>query len=204
MIGGVTGIVLAAGTSSRLGQPKQLLELDGRPLLQHAVDAMEDSGLFDIVVVLGHRADEIAEAIRTGPGSRIVVNQDYAEGQATSLRAGLSAADDSSRAAVVILGDQPAITGLMVRTVVETYIASRAKVVQASFSGKPNHPTLFDRELWPDLMRIEGDQGAREVLKKHPEWVVRVEFGGDLPSDLDTWDDYERLVGRVQPAQSND
>ena len=201
MIGGVTGIVLAAGTSSRLGQPKQLLELDGRPLLQHAIDAMEDSGLFDIVVVLGHRADQIASAVKTGPGSRIVVNPDYAKGQATSLRAGLSAADESSQAAVVILGDQPAITGLMVRTVVETYIATRAKVVQAAFSGKPNHPTLFDRELWPDLLKIEGDQGAREVLKKHPEWVVRVEFGGDLPPDLDTWEDYERLVGPSQPAR---
>lgn len=201
MIGRVTGIVLAAGSSSRLGQPKQLLDFEGRPLLQHAIDAMESSGLVDIVVVLGHRADEIARAVETGPGTRTVVNPDYARGQATSLRAGLDAADESSEAAVVILGDQPAINGLMVRTVVETYLGTGAKVVQAAFSGKPNHPTLFDRELWPDLQAIQGDQGAREVLKKHPEWVVKVEFGGELPGDLDTWEDYERLTGKRQQAR---
>ncbi len=198
MIGRVTGIVLAAGSSSRLGQPKQLLKFQGRPLLQHAIDAMEKSGLFDIVVVLGHRAADIAEAVQIGPGTRTVVNEDYAQGQATSLRAGLGAAGENSDAAVVILGDQPAINGLMVRTVVETYLGTGAKVVQAAFSGKPNHPTLFDRELWPELQAIEGDQGAREVLRKHPEWVVRVEFGGEPPSDLDTWEDYERLTGQRQ------
>ncbi|HEX2053991.1 MAG TPA: nucleotidyltransferase family protein [Actinomycetota bacterium] len=196
MIGLVTGIVLAAGTSSRLGEPKQLLDFNGRPLLQHAVDAMEASGLFDIVVVLGHRSDEVQAALELGAGTRVVVNPDYAEGQATSLKAGLRAADESSRAVVVTLGDQPAVTGLMVRTVVEMYFATGAKIVQASFGGKPNHPTLFDRELWPELEAIEGDQGAREILKKHPESLVRVQFDGDVPSDLDTWEDYERLTGR--------
>lgn len=196
MIGGVTGIVLAAGSSSRLGQPKQLLELDGRPLLQHAIDAMESSGLADIVLVLGHEAERVREAVRTGPGTRTVINPDYAQGQATSLRTGLASAGERARAAVVILGDQPAVNGLMVRTVVETYLDTGGKVVQGSFGGKANHPTLFDRELWPDLMRIEGDQGAREVIRKHPEWIVRVEFGGNPPADLDTWEDYERLTGR--------
>lgn len=200
MIGRISGIVLAGGSSSRLGQPKQLLDFEGRPLLQHAVDAMEKSGLYDIVVVLGHRADEVASAIQIGPGTRTVVNADYAQGQATSLRAGLKAVDDRSDAVVVILGDQPAVNALMVRTIAETYLATGGKVVQAVFGGKPNHPTLFERDLWPDLQAIEGDKGAREVLKKHPEWVVQVEFGGELPSDLDTWEDYERLTGRPQPG----
>ncbi len=196
MIGRISGIVLAAGSSSRLGQPKQLLDFEGRPLLQYAIDAMEQSGLYDVVVVLGHRADEVADAVEAGPDTRIVVNPDYAQGQATSLRTGLKAVDERSEAAMVILGDQPAVNALMVRTIAETYQATGGKVVQATFGGKPNHPTLFDRELWPALQAIEGDKGAREVLGKHPEWVVRVEFGGELPSDLDTWEDYERLTGR--------
>jgi len=200
VIGRISGIVLAGGSSSRLGQPKQLLDFQGRPLLQHAVDAMEKSGLYDVVVVLGHRADEVASAIQIGPGTRTVVNPDYAQGQATSLRAGLKAVDDRSDAAVVILGDQPAVNALMVRTVAETYLATGGKVVQAVFGGKPNHPTLFEKDLWPELQAIEGDKGAREVLKKHPEWVVQVEFGGELPSDLDTWEDYERLTGRTHPG----
>lgn len=200
MIGRISGIVLAGGSSSRLGQPKQLLDFEGRPLLQHAIDAMEKSGLYDVVVVLGHRADEVAEAVQIGSGTRIVVNPDYAHGQATSLRTGLEAVDERSDAAVVILGDQPAVNALMVRTIAETYQATGGKVVQAVFGGKPNHPTLFEKELWPAIKAIEGDKGAREVLKKHPEWVVQVELGGELPSDLDTWEDYERLTGRAQPT----
>lgn len=202
MIGRISGIVLAAGSSSRLGRPKQLLDFEGRPLLQYAIDAMEGSGLYDVVVVLGHRADEVADAVQVGPDTRIVVNPDYAQGQATSLRAGLMAVDERSEAAVVILGDQPAVDALMVRTIAETYQATGGKVVQATFGGKPNHPTLFERELWPDLQAIEGDKGAREVLKKNPEWVVRVEFGGEPPSDLDTWEDYERLTGKSRTEPS--
>lgn len=199
MIGRVSGIVLAGGSSSRLGTPKQLLDFKGRPLLQHAVDAMEKSGLYDVVVVLGHRAEDVAAAIQIGPGTRTVVNPDYAQGQATSLRTGLTAVDERSDAVVVILGDQPAVSALMVRTIAETYLATGGKVVQATFGGKPNHPTLFEKELWPQLQAIEGDKGAREVLKNHPEWVVRVELGGEVPPDLDTWEDYERLTGRSQP-----
>lgn len=199
MIGRISGIVLAGGSSSRLGSPKQLLDFEGRPLLQHAVDAMEKSGLYDVVVVLGHQAEKVAAAIQIGPGSRTVVNPDYAQGQATSLRVGLTAVDERSDAAVVILGDQPAVNALMVRTIAETYLATGGKVVQATFGGMPNHPTLFDKELWPQLQAIEGDKGAREILSKNPEWVVRVELGGDLPADLDTWEDYERLTGRSRP-----
>lgn len=190
---GVSGIVLAAGTSSRLGQPKQLLDLEGRPLLQHAIDAAEGAGFFDVLVVLGHRAGDVADAITISKGTRVVVNPDYAEGQATSLRAGLRAADPKSRAAVVLLGDQPAVDAVNLRALVDTYERSEAPIVQAAYSGRPGHPVLFDRSLWADLEAIEGDKGARDLLKNHPEWIVRVEFGGEVPKDLDTWEDYERL-----------
>ena len=189
----MSGIVLAAGSSSRLGQPKQLLELDGRPLLQHALDAAEGAGLRDVVVVLGHRSDEVRAAIRPAAGTRIVVNPDYREGQATSLRAGLRAMDEEAGAAVVILGDQPAVTAASVRPVVEAYEASGSPVVQATYGGKPGHPVLFDRGVWADLLAVEGDTGAREVLKKHPEWIERVELGGEVPADVDTLEDYARL-----------
>lgn len=190
---GVTGIVLAAGTSSRLGQPKQLLELGGRPLLQHAIDAAEEAGLFDVVVVLGHRVDDVKAAVKLGKGTRVVVNPDFAQGQATSLRAGIQAADPSSKAAVVLLGDQPAVDAASLRTLIDAYERTESPVVQASYSGRPGHPVLFDRSLWGDLEAIDGDKGARDLLKSHPEWVEWVELGGDVPADLDTWQDYERL-----------
>jgi molybdenum cofactor cytidylyltransferase len=192
----VSGIVLAAGSSSRLGQPKQLLELDGRPLLQHAIDAAEGAGLRDVVLVLGHRSDDVAAAISTSSGTRIVVNPDYLQGQATSLRAGLRAMHDEAGGAIVLLGDQPAITSASLRAVVSAYQASGRPVVQASYGGRPGHPVLFDRGVWADLLAVEGDTGARELLKEHPDWVERVELGGEVPEDLDTWQDYERLKER--------
>lgn len=170
-----------------------MLELQGRPLLQHAVDAVEGAGLRDVVVVLGHRAEEVRAAIKTGAVTRTSVNPDYLEGQATSLKVGLAAMVLESQAAVVILGDQPAVVRTTVQAVVDAYEASGSPVVQATYGGKPGHPVLFDRALWAELRAIEGDKGARDVLKRHPEWIQRIELGGQVPADVDTWEDYERL-----------
>lgn len=127
---------------------------------------------------------------------RIVINPEYMSGQSTSLRAGLAAASPDARAAVVVLGDQPDIHASTISAVVAEYERSGKPVVQALYGGRPAHPILFDRSLWPELSSIQGDLGARDLLKKHPEWIARVEVNRDLPPDLDTWEDYERLTGR--------
>lgn len=195
----MSGIVLAAGSSSRLGQPKQLLVLQGRTLLQHAVDAVQGAGLLDAVVVLGHRAQEVAAAVTVRPLTRFIVNPDYLQGQATSLKVALEAMAERAQAAVVVLGDQPAVTSRAVRAIVEAYEATASPVVQAGYNGRAGHPVLFDRALWADLQAIEGDRGARELLKEHPDWVHRVELGGEVPADVDTWEDYERLKAAFGP-----
>jgi molybdenum cofactor cytidylyltransferase len=190
----ITGIVLAAGSSSRLeGRPKQLLELHGRPLLQHTLDTVRDSGLQDVVVVLGHLAEQVRSALDLAPEVRVVVNPDYASGQASSLRVGLKAAGSDARAAVVLLGDQPGLKADSIRLVIEEYERSGSKVVQAHYKGRPGHPVLFDKATWEELKAIEGDKGARDVLKRHPEWIKAAELDRDLPPDLDTWEDYEKL-----------
>ncbi|HEY8201806.1 MAG TPA: nucleotidyltransferase family protein [Actinomycetota bacterium] len=195
----ISGIVLAGGTSSRLGRPKQLLDLEGRPVLQHVVDAAAAAGLDEIVVVLGHMADEIAAAIDLPPGARTCLNPRYASGQSTSLEAGLDAADPASEAAVVLLGDQPRIGAEVVRAVVDRFRESGARVVRAWYGGRPAHPVLFARSVWDALRTVEGDRGARELLKAHPDWEVRLEAGPEVPSDLDTWEDYERLKAGPTP-----
>lgn len=172
-----------------------MLKLKGRPLLQHAVDAAEGAGLSEVLVVLGHRAEEVARALRICPGTRVVVNGDYALGQATSLKAGLRAVDAGSNAAMVILGDQPSLTSRALRTIADVYLETDAPAVQATYNGRPGHPVLFARRLWPELEAIEGDRGARDVLRQHREWVKVVELGGEVPADLDTWQDYERMSG---------
>ena len=189
----ISGIVLAGGTSSRLGRPKQLLDLEGRPVLQHVVDAAVDAGLDEVVVVLGHMADEIGSAITLPPQARTCVNPHYAQGQSTSLRAGLSAADPRSEAAVILLGDQPRMRPDLIRAVVDAYRETGGRVVRAWYGGRPAHPVVFDRSVWENLQAVEGDRGARDLLKAHPEWEVRVDAGDESPGDLDTWEDYERL-----------
>ena len=189
----ITGIVLAGGTSSRLGRPKQLLELEGRPVLQHVVDAAHAAVLDEIVVVLGHMADEITAAIELPPNARTTFNPHYADGQSTSLSAGLSAASSDSQAAVILLGDQPRLGADIIRTVVETYRQTGGRVVRAWWGGKPAHPVVFDRSVWAAVQAVDGDRGARDLLKANPDWEVRVDAGDVSPGDLDTWDDYERL-----------
>jgi molybdenum cofactor cytidylyltransferase len=189
----ISGIVLAGGTSSRLGQPKQLMELGGRPVLQHVLEAGAAAGLDELVVVLGHRATDVAAALTLPPGARTVLNPDYATGQASSMRVGLEGTSASSEAALVLLGDQPAMRPDDIRAVVDAYRSGAGPVVQGSYRGTPGHPVLFDRRVWPDLLAVEGDRGARDVIKAHPDWVVRVELDAEIPADLDTMEDYERM-----------
>jgi molybdenum cofactor cytidylyltransferase len=179
--------------SSRLGRPKQLLDLAGRPLLQHVLEAASTGGLDQIVVVLGHAAGEIAARIHLPANAGTVTNPDFDLGQSTSLRAGLDAATDDCRAAVVLLGDQPGVRPDAIRAVAEAWRQGAGPVVQASYSGRAAHPTLLDRSVWAAVRAASGDEGARAVLGQHPDWVATIEVGGRAPDDIDTEGDYARV-----------
>ena len=188
----IAGIILAAGDSSRLGRPKQLLDLGGKPVLQHVVDAAAAAPLDEIVVVLGHAASDVAAAVALPATGCFVVNPDHASGQSTSLRAGLQAAPEAA-AAVILLGDQPGIRPDAIASVIEAWRTGHPRVVQASYGGTAAHPTLLDRAVWPQVERATGDQGARDVLQANPEWRSLVEVAGMPPDDIDTEEDYERI-----------
>lgn len=196
----ISGVVLAAGTSSRLGRSKQLLDLGGIPVLRHVVEAARASrSLHEVVVVLGHEAERVAGALVAAEGLRLVTNPDYAEGQSTSLRSGLRALGPDVEAAVVLLGDQPEIRPTAIDAVVEAFRSGRGPVVQVSYSGRPSHPTLLARTVWRHLLaEVAGDEGARGVLAGHPEWRWNVEMVGSPPSDIDTEIDYERVRRRFE------
>jgi molybdenum cofactor cytidylyltransferase len=145
----IAALVLAAGTSTRLGEPKQLLDLDGRPLVQHVVDAAAAAGLRPIVVVLGHAAGEVAAALDLPPGARTVVNRRYADGQSTSLRAGLDAmAEEVVAAVAVLLADQPTLPAATIRAVVTRHGESATPVTRPRFDGTPGPPVILDRSVW--------------------------------------------------------
>jgi molybdenum cofactor cytidylyltransferase len=189
----VTGIILAAGSSSRLGRPKQLLDLAGKPVLQHVVEALQQAGVDEIVVVLGHRADDVAAAVPPAGRVRFAINPDHAAGQSTSFRLGLRAASDRSHAALILLADQPGIRTDAIMAVIEAWRNGLADAVQATYQGVPGHPILFDRSLWAELEGAEGDEGARAILAAHPQWRSVVEVGGSPPPDIDTEADYARV-----------
>jgi molybdenum cofactor cytidylyltransferase len=188
----ISGIVLAAGTSSRLGQPKQLLELAGRPLLQHVIDTLSDAGLDEIVIVLGYEADRIAEALELPPGAKTIINHEYADGQSTSLRAGLTSAAPESEACVVVLGDQPSLPADSIRKVVQSFKDGASPIVRAVWEGTPGHPVVFGRSVWAELSQLAGDQGARDLLAGRND-VHEVEMGSPAILDVDTLSQYDKL-----------
>ena len=197
----ISAVVLAAGSSTRLGRPKQLLDLDGRPILQHVLDAAEASGaLAEIVLVLGHAADAIEASVRLPENARIVRNPEYELGQSTSLRAGLWACDPATEAAVILLGDQPRVSPGAVRAVATGFARTGNTIVRVRYRDGPGHPVLVAREEWESILDIRGDTGARDLITARPEWVHEVEVDADRPSDVDTWADYERLVGERHPG----
>jgi CTP:molybdopterin cytidylyltransferase MocA len=189
------GIILAAGASRRMGEPKQLLPLHGRPLLEAALAAACDSHLDEVVVVLGDHADEIRRSVRLGR-ARVVLNPAYAEGMSTSLRAGIASLDRRVARAVVILGDQPDISAEVVNRLLETQAASGLPAAALSFDGLLHPPVVLARELWGEVAALEGDVGCRALVRAHPELVAAVvaERPGSHPIDIDTREDFERLA----------
>ena len=192
-MGPVLAVVLAAGGSTRMGRPKQLAELDGRPLLAHVLAAVDAAPVDRVVVALGGAADAVLERVGLGRAEPLVVDG-WAAGMGHVLASTLAKAGDDWEAVVVLLGDQPLVPGAAVARVVDAWRAGAGPVVTATYGGRPGHPKLFDRSLLPDLLRLSGDAGARDLVAAHPEWVHRVEVG-DLGSDADV--DVEADLERV-------
>jgi CTP:molybdopterin cytidylyltransferase MocA len=181
-----------------MGPLKQLLLIDGEPLLQRVVGQAARSSLADLIVVLGHGADDVPRAVDLPPNARFVVNTDHARGMGTSLAVGLAAARDDAVAAAVILGDQP---GVGVRTIDEIIAAFRrgdAPIVRPVYAGAydrvPGHPVVIARHVWPLAGTLRGDEGLRHVIAAHPEWLRVVEMQDAPPPDLDTPEDYQRVL----------
>ena len=181
----VAAVVLAAGRATRFGATKQLVEVDGRPLVRHAVDTARAAGLDPVLVVVGHDADAVRRVL---PGRVTVVdNPAHADGQATSLRTGVAAATATRAGAlVVLLADQPGISTAAVRSVVAAH-ASGALVARARYDDRPGHPVLFDRTVWPALAEVSGDVGARDLLRRLS--VTDVPVPGPCPADVDRPED---------------
>ena len=181
-VGRVGGVVLAAGGSTRYGGEKLLAPLDGKPVVQHVIDAANASRLADVVVVLGHDAKGLLTMLRLGR-ARPIVNHEWASGQASSLRAGVRAVADLD-AVVVLLGDQPRITAALIDALVLRQRTSGTAAVVSSWNGRRSPPALLTSRLFSEIEALRGDVGAREILAGRHD-VAEVEVTGALGSLLD-------------------
>jgi molybdenum cofactor cytidylyltransferase len=184
----ISGIVLAAGSGSRFGSTKQIVPYRGKPLVQHAVDALVSAGLDEVVVVTGHEADAVERAVRLPPQGRLVRNPDHRSGQASSLAAGLRSVRDGSEAAIVLLADQPGVTDAEVLALADAFRRTRARIVRIAYTDGPG-PALLSREIFGQAQHLRGDVGARELIASHPEWVEEVVVPFAAPRDVDRPDD---------------
>ncbi|MCC7104631.1 MAG: nucleotidyltransferase family protein [Chloroflexi bacterium] len=194
----VEAIVLAAGTSSRMGQPKLLLQLGGRSLVRQAVERARDAVSVDrVVVVVGAYREEIERELHNLP-VQIVFNPEFASGQATSVRAGLAAVSPRAEAVVILLADQPYQRSEILERLIAAYRGSGAPIVAPRYGEQRGNPVLFDRRLFAELAALEGDVGARDVLRRRSSEVQSVEFDAAwLHDDVDTPADFERARSRL-------
>ncbi len=197
-LGPVAGVLLAAGTSSRMGGNKLLLELEGETLLRRVARRALEGGLSPVLVVLGHQAERARQEL-AGLACHAVLNPDYEQGITSSIAAGLAAVPAEAPAAVMLLGDMPFVTSEMIAALVARYRETRAPLVVSDYQGVAAPPMLYDRGLFAELAALAGGSCGQRVVKRHRDEAEVLAWPASALADLDQPDDYERLRA-VEPV----
>lgn len=192
----VSAVVLAAGASTRMGRPKLLLPLDGEPLVRRAVRQICESGVDDVLVILGLEAERTRAALE-GLGVRHAINAEYESGMGSSFRTAIEHVGDSA-AALFALADQPFVTPADYRRLLATYREHASGIVCVRYGDVTAPPHLFDREFFPELAQLQ--HGARSVLERHRSRTIVLDFPPALLLDIDTPEDYERASKRLSSS----
>jgi molybdenum cofactor cytidylyltransferase len=192
---GVAALVLAAGGSRRFGEPKQLLAYRGATLLDATLTTARGAGFEQVVVALGGAADEVQARVDLSDLD-VVVNPDFGDGCATSIRSGLDHVHPAMHGLVLLLGDQPGVTVDAIRRLAD---AARGNAVGVcSYDDALGHPLWFDRSMFDTLRGLHGDKAVWKLVDAGDD-VIRVPVAGDVPLDVDTWDDYAALLAMEAP-----
>jgi molybdenum cofactor cytidylyltransferase len=190
----VSGLVLAAGASTRLGQPKQLLPMGPTTLLGWVLtEARAATALDEVIVVLGGAAAEVRQRVDLA-GVKVVENPEFGEGCAASYRTGLAVVDRRAEAVAVLLGDQPGADRSVIDTVVEGWRRTRDRIVLASYRGREGHPLVFAQPLFDRLAALQGDKAAWKIVDAHRDWIGTVPMDRPAPRDINTWQEYEAVL----------
>ncbi len=188
----IAAVVLAAGSSARMGKPKLALPVRGKPILERALSAYREADIDEIVVVLGSDAAQLRKKVEFH-GERVLYNRRYREGMSSSLRLGLKAVAREADAVMIGLGDQPFLSNSTVDRIIEAYRESEASVVVPVYRGQRGNPVLFDKALFPQIMRSEGDVGAKSVVRSNESSLREVAVGDrGILADIDTPKDYAK------------
>jgi molybdenum cofactor cytidylyltransferase len=190
----VGAIILGAGLSTRMGSPKQLLRLGDETMLERVVDVAMRSRANPIVLVVGANAPLIQEKMGK-EGVRVVINEQYILGIATSVKKGLQFIMDEVDALLIMLGDQPFLTPAFLDKLIESYENSGKQLVVPIYKGEQRNPVLFDKSLFHELLGLEGDEGAKKVVERNMDKCATVETEDEsLFVDIDTPDQLVRAI----------
>lgn len=198
----ISGLILAAGQSRRMGQPKQLLPFQGTILLDWVMAQAEAaSALNEVIVVLGRAADEIEPRLQV-TRAKVVINPVFTEGCSASYKTGMATLDPRAEAVMVLLGDQPGVESAVIDQVAQDWRQKGGIIGLTSYRGRQGHPMVFARDLFGQLLQLRGDKAAWKILDAHPEWVRHIEVDRPFPPDVDTMQDYESLLRESTPPVS--
>jgi molybdenum cofactor cytidylyltransferase len=190
----ISAIILAAGESKRMGQPKQLLPFRGSTLLGQIVENLLQSQAAETIVVLGYQAEKIIPQIAREP-VRIVVNPDFEQGMSSSIRCGLSHISAAADGVMIVLGDQPLIEKEIIDLLIERHRQSERGIILPVYNGIKGHPVIFKMKYKDELMRLTGDIGGKEIVERHPSDVLEVEVDSEsVVISIDAESDYQSLI----------
>lgn len=187
----VTGIVLAAGSSRRLGTPKQVLPYGDTTLLGATLDVARDIGFDQLILTLGGAAAAVCDVVRVDRAEVVTVG-DFGTGCSASLRAALARVDPRADGIVLLLGDQPRVDPVTVRRLIAA--GPDSAVMVCRYADGIGHPFWFSRDVFADLSELHGDKGVWKLVESGRYPVRELAVGGPVPLDVDTWDDYRRLL----------
>jgi molybdenum cofactor cytidylyltransferase len=197
---GVSAIVLAAGMSTRMGSPKQLLRIDGKTLLAITLETLGKSRVGEIVVVLGASADLIRREVEFG-AAKVVINEAYRDGMGTSLRVGLAAVDTRAEAALVVLADQPFLKPSTIDKLIGQHRLRHPQIAIPLYRGFRGNPVLLDRSVFAELAGLEGDIGCRAIFGSHTENILKAPLDDmGILLDVDTPGDFASLAHMPETA----
>jgi molybdenum cofactor cytidylyltransferase len=187
----VTGLVLAAGGSKRLGQPKQLLPYGERTLLDHTLGTARACGFDQLICVIGGGVIDELRATVDLSGAEVVENEEFGEGCSSSIALALEAVDPATDVLVLLLGDQPGVTPATVQALLDG--RGDAQLALCGYANGRGHPFAFARSLFPLLAALHGDKGVWKLQDQLGDEVAEVPIAGPIPLDVDTWEDYEAV-----------